>query len=276
MRSHPVDYQSSLAREMMFNGIDALQRGHAAEAQQLLSTAAKASANDQRIRAELARAMAQNGQLTAAVTEMEEAVRLSGGEAAYHVELGELYLRTGQLEQARRQAEAALENNRRLASAWALKGRAEKDLGEIDAAQISLSRALAHDPELFDSRYQLALLYLQAQQPQRALSVLENMNQQSGSAEVNPEYVLLRGTALAQVGQLDMAAEVLAKGADCPLPSPEILLELGRVQTLRSDIANARRTLARGKQLFADRPEFQRQLDQLPADGIETVRAGTW
>ena len=104
-----------MAREMTFNGIDALQRGRVVEAQNLFTKAAQAAPNDQRIRAELARTHVQNGQVHQAIAEMKEAVRLSGGEAAYHVDLGQLYLQTGQLELAREQAALALNNNRRIA-----------------------------------------------------------------------------------------------------------------------------------------------------------------
>ncbi len=276
LRPRPVDYKSSMAREMTFNGIDALQRGRVVEAQNLFTKAAQAAPNDQRIRAELARTYVQNGQVHQAIAEMKEAVRLSGGEAAYHVDLGQLYLQTGQLELAREQAALALNNNRRLATAWALKGQVETGMGELAQARISLNRALAHDSELRDVRFQLAQVYYRLDQPQRALSVLESLLRQSGLDETPQEYLLLHGMALAQIGQLDKSAEVLASAAERPQPLPETLLELGRVQTERGDVANASRVLTRGRELYGNRPEFQQRLDELLPGGDETARASTW
>ena len=276
LRPRPVDYKSSMAREMTFNGIDALQRGRVVEAQNLFTKAAQAAPNDQRIRAELARTYVQNGQVHQAIAEMKDAVRLSGGEASYHVDLGQLYLQTRQLELAREQAALALNNNRRLAAAWALKGQVEAGMGELAQARVSLNRALAHDSELRDVRFQLAQVYHRLGQPQRALSVLESLLRQTGLDETPQEYLLLHGTALAQIGQLDKSAEVLASAAERPEPLPETLLELSRIQKERGDVANASRVLIRGRELYANRPEFQKQLDELLSGGDETARASTW
>lgn len=261
---------------MTFNGIDAMQRGRVIEAQDLFMKAAEAAPDDQRIRAELARTLVQNGQIHQAIDQMQQAVKLSGGEASYHVELGQLYMRTGQLELAREQATLALNNNRRLASAWALKGQVEKGMRELEAARISLNRALAHDPEQSDVRFQLAQVYHQLGQPQRTLSVLESLVRQTGEDHVSPECLLLNGMALAEIGQLDKSAEVLAKAAERPDPLPDTLLELSRVQMLRGDVGNARRILIRGRDLFAKRPEFETRLAEIPASNDETARASAW
>jgi tetratricopeptide (TPR) repeat protein len=249
---------------MTFNGIDAIQRGRFAEAQMLLNSAVEKAPGDQRIHAELAKVHLRNGELPAAIRELQEAVRLSGGDATYHVELGRLYLQTGQLELARQQADLALSNDRRFAAAWSLKGFVEVASGQRELACFSFHRALSHDPELNDARYQLARIYRDAGAPQRALAVIETLMRPFDPVDVPPEYIALQGTALADVGQLDKAAEILASAADRPAPLPEVLLELSRVQVLRGEVANARRTLLRGRELFADRPEFARQLELLP------------
>lgn len=270
-RPHPVDLQSSIAREMTYNGIDAMQRGRSVEAQNLFSKAAEVAPEDQRIRAELARTFVQNGQVQQAIAQMQRAVELSGGEASYHVELGLLYAQTGQWVLAGQEAERALNNNRRLASAWALKGQVEKAMGQLDQARTSLHRALAHDPELSEVRFQLAQVYFELRQPQRSLSVLDGLMRRFGPAERPARYLLLDAQALAEIGQLDQAAEVLAQAADGPEPTPEMLLELSRIQMLRGDVANARRILSRGRELFGNQPEFQQRLAKLPPDGAETA-----
>lgn len=271
LRPHPVDLQSSLAREMTYNGIDAMQRGRIAEAQNLFAKAAEVDPEDQRIRAELARTLAQNGQVSEAISQMQQAVALSGGEASYHVELGQLYAQTGQWELARKESELALKNNRRLATAWSLKGLVEQATGELDQAKTSYHRALAHDPELADVRFALAQVYYDLKQPQRSLSVLDGLLHRVGASQLPAKYWLLDAQALAEIGQLDQAAEVLAEVADGPVPTPEMFLELSRIQALRGDTANARRTLSRGRQLFSEDPEFQRRLNDLPPSGPATA-----
>jgi Flp pilus assembly protein TadD len=257
---------------MTYNGIDAMQRGQIEQAQSLFIQAVAADPDDPRIRAELARTLARNDQLSQAIDEMSKAVELSGGEASYHIELGELYMRFGRLELARENADRALHNNRRLAGAWALRGKIEKAMGQLDQARVSLHRALVHDESQDEIRFLLAQTYFELRQPDRSLAILQALCQRHGIAEVPDRYLLLNAQALAAIDQLDPAAELLAKVADRPEPLPEVLLELGRIQMLRGDVANARRTLTRGRDLFADRSEFQAQLDQLLS--LESRTAG--
>jgi Flp pilus assembly protein TadD len=275
-RAQPVDPQSSMAREMTYNGIDALQRGRTLEAQSLFAQAAQAAPDDQRIRAELARTLALNGQVQQAIVEMQRAVDLSGGEASFHVELGELYLQTDQADRARHEADLALRNNRRLASAWSLRGRVEAATGQLEQARISLHRALAHDPDLEDARFRLAQVYFEMDQPQRSLAVLDGLIRRYSFAEIPTAYSLLDARALVEIGQFDQAAESLARIADKPQPDPAVLLELSRIHLLRGDVGNARRTLTRGRELFADRPEFQQRLENLHVAEADTTGLSRW
>lgn len=249
-----------------------MQRGQYEQAQALFTQAIVADPDDPRIRAELARTLARNGQPAQAIEEMSKAVELSGGEATYHIELGELYMKIGRLDLARENADRALHNNRRLAGAWALRGKIQKAMGQLDEARVSLHRALVHDESLNEIRFLLAQTYIELQQPDRTLAILHTLCQRHGIAEVPDRYLLLNAQALAAIDQLDRAAELLAEVADRPEPLPDVLLELGRIQVLRGDVANARRTWTRGRDLFADRSEFQAQLDQLPS--LESRTAG--
>lgn len=276
IRPQPVDLQTSLAREMTFNGIDAMQRGRSQEAQSLFSRAVEADPDDQRIRAELARTLAHNGQTLPAIEAMTKAVELSGGEAEYLVELGELHMKTGRLDLAREQANHALSNNRRLASAWALRGKVEKAMGQLDQARVSLHRSLVHDENQPEIRFLLSQVYFDLHQPERTLAVLNDLRQRSGMGPLPDEYLLLHARALAAIDQLDPAVELLVAVADRPEPQPEVLLELGRIQVLRGDIANARRTWTRGRDLFGDQSDFPTRLAELPPLDHNTVGVGSW
>lgn len=260
-----------MAREMTYDGIDALQRGRTLEAQELFTKAAQTAPADQRIRAELARTLSQNGETQRAIAEMQQAVQLSGGDASYHVELGQLYVQTGQLDLARRESELALRNNRRLASAWALRGQVEKELGQLERSRTSLHRALVHDQDLNEARFRLAQVYFDLDQPQQSLSILDGLLRRCDANAIPSAYLLLDAKALAELGQLDASVEVLAQAADDPQPAPEVLLELSRIQVLRGDFANARRTLIRGRELFGTQFSFEQKLAELSPSGSEAA-----
>jgi tetratricopeptide (TPR) repeat protein len=270
-RTCPVDYQSSLARELTYAGIDALKRGQSDEAERMLTDAVAAAPKDQRIRAEYSKALAQRGQMGRAIEQMRTATELSPHEEPYHAELGNLYLKTAQVDRALAEADRAIELDRQSAGAWLLRGRALRALGRLEQAKTDLHRSAAINPEQADVRFELAEIYFELRQPQRTLVILEGIHRDFDSDELPENLPILQGMALADVGLLDRAAEVLVQAIEAGQRSPRLYLQLSRVHGLRGDAANARLTLLRGRELFPDHPEFASQLEAFPEDPPQTA-----
>ncbi len=114
-----------------------------------------------------------------------------------------MYLKTAQVDRALAEAERAIKLNRKLADAWALRGRSLRALARLDPAKTDLHRAVALNPELLDVRYELAEVNFQLRQSQRTLVILESILRDFNRDELPENFSLLQGMALADVGQLE-------------------------------------------------------------------------
>jgi tetratricopeptide (TPR) repeat protein len=231
------------ARQLSLRGINASQQGQLREAEVFFSRASEMCPLDERIRYHYAETLWQLGSRQQAVTHMEEAVRLSGGNAELVVRLGDMYLASGDLQRAAIQAESAVQTNRQLASAWALRGDVLRQMGRAEDALASYHRALSYQPQYPRVQLATAEIYTYQQRHARALATLRTLADGYPSGETPPQVMLLEGLALKSLGRYEAAADVLATAAKQAVPSAELLLHLAETQWLAGDAANARLTL---------------------------------
>ncbi len=88
------------------------------------------------------------------------------------------------------------------AAALAARGKAQRRMGAIDAAEHSLRQALIHDPHNKDACKRLASLHFDAGAPQR---VLDDMAQLDAQGVGHSRLFAAQTLALAQLGQIDAA-----------------------------------------------------------------------
>ena len=198
------------ARQMTLRGTDALQRGHWEEAESIFASAIRQCPVDERARSGYAESLWQRGACDTAIVEMEQAVKLSGGNHELLVRLGEMRLARGDRDGAAACAEKALGAQRELATAWALQGDVLRAQGKLDDALASYHRALscqAHQP-----RVQLAAaeIYRYQNRPQRALSTLESLADNYGPGQVPTEVLYLQGVAQKALRRYDDAVSSFA------------------------------------------------------------------
>jgi len=231
------------ARQLSLRGVPAAQQGQLREAEVFFSRASEMCPLDERIRFHYAETLWELGSRRQAVAHMEEAVRLSGGNAELVVRLGDMYLAEGDLLRAALQAESAIQSNRRLAAAWALRGDVLRQMGRDEDALAGYHRALslqAHYP-----RVQLATaeIYSRQKRHARALATLRTLADGYPSGETPQQVLVLQGGALKELGRYDAAIETLVAAAKQGPPSTEVLVQLAETQWLAGDTANARLTL---------------------------------
>jgi tetratricopeptide (TPR) repeat protein len=173
---------------------------------------------------------------------MERAVRLSGGNAELLVRLGDMYLARGNLQRAANQAESAIQANRQLASAWALRGDVLGQSGHHDESLASYHRALSHQEHY--PRVQLAIAQTYGLQGRhaRALATLRSLADGYPVDEVPPDVLFLQGIALKELGRYEAAVEALSNATKQGEPSPDLLFQLAECQMLAGDPINAKVT----------------------------------
>ena len=236
------------ARQLSLRGMDALQRGRCDEAESLFGQAIETCPVNDRAHAGYAETLWQRGDREKAVSHMEHALRLSGGDPEMLVQLGEMHLARNELDAAAHRAEQAIQTQRQLAPAWVLKGDVQRQRGQFAEALASFHRALAYQEHYPRAQMALADVYRQQSLPQRALATLDSLADHYAPADVPAGVRLQQGLAQKALGRYDDAAESLLAATRTGLATPDVLVHLGEAQMLAGDLSNARLTLAQALQ----------------------------
>lgn len=172
-------------------------------------------------------------------------------------------------------------------------GTAQREVGELDAAEASLKRVLADEPKQVQAHFQLALVQMAKSQFPQAIDTLKAG---LGLAPSSVEFQQLLGDALFRAGRkeeaitqfqalaarngavladavnlgrvyqasgrLDDAARTYREALQKYTPNPFVYALLGLVQAEQGNFAGARQTIATGRQLTPDDPRLLRALIQ--------------
>ncbi len=258
--------QVQVARQWTRGGIEALQCGRLTQAKSCFTRAAEHNPDDQLIQANLARAVNREGDPAKAIHHMVRAVELSGNEPRLVVELGELYLQAGQWLPARRQAELALELDRRFAPAWGLKGKTSLAKGQLDEALAEFQRAVGLDSSLADIQLAIVETYQQKQEPLRALSAVEQFLNQFPRDQQPEPAVIAKSIALMQLDHTGAAIDVLKVASQRNGASSEVFLRLSQAQLKAGQTSQARLTLNQARENFPQQPVFDSLLAELQTE----------
>jgi tetratricopeptide (TPR) repeat protein len=169
----PVSGEVLNCRQLTQRGLSAMDRGQWDEAEIAFSQAVQSCGVDSEARRHYAEMLWRRGARGEAVAQLKEAVRLAGDDPLLVVRLGEMLLADSQLEPALACAQAALDLNPRLASAWVLRAETMRRADQPRQALADYHRALSCDRGNREALLQMAELHRQLNQPQRALVALQ-------------------------------------------------------------------------------------------------------
>lgn len=246
LRTRRQTRELSYARQNSLRGAEKLQQNKLQEAEFLFTEALRRSSVDERAQAGMAEVLWQRGEYAQAIKHMAQAAAISGGNPDTLVRLGEMNLQQGLLDQALSQADLALENQRRHAGAWALRGKVLHQQQHLEEAMSCYHRALSDQPNLSDVQIALAELYRELGRPQRALATLDAMTDGQSGEQVSPQAWMLKGLALADLGEGSAAKSCLKNAAVCCRDdATELLLSVAQTQIETGDFSEARLCLGR-------------------------------
>lgn len=261
----------SISRQNSLRGAEKLQQNKLQEAEFLFSEALRHSSADERAQSGMAEVLWQRGEAEKAIQHMSQAAAISGENPDYLVRLGEMNFQQGALDQALRQADVALENQRTHAGAWALRGKVLQSSGRLDEAMSCYHRALSYQPASPDVQLALAEIYRDLGRPQRALATLDCMSDGQSGELTCPKAWLLKGQALASLGEPAACRNCLKNAALCADDQDlELLLSLAQYQMEIGEIDEARVCLSRAFRHDPYNPktrQLQASLDQLAHSG---------
>jgi len=232
-----------MARQMSLRGFDSLEHGNMEDAEAWFANAIETNPVDERAHVQYAELLWRRDLRDDAIKHLEQSVKLSGGDPNLVVRLGELYLAQGDAVRAWQQAERAIEANRQLPCAWALRGDVRRFEGNLQEALAEYHRSLSFEGHCPHVQLALAAIYREQNRPRRALSTLDALASHYPPDEMPQDLLLEQGLALKALGRHENAATLLAQATQRGEPSTELLFHLAEAQLLSGDTTNARLAL---------------------------------
>ncbi|MCA9119876.1 MAG: tetratricopeptide repeat protein [Planctomycetaceae bacterium] len=232
-----------MARQMSLRGFDSLEQGELEDAEAWFANAIETNPVDERAHVQYAELLWRRDLREDAIRHLEQSVKLSGGDPNLVVRLGEMYLAQGNAPRAWQQAERAIQSNRQLPCAWALRGDVRRYEGKLDEALAEYHRSLSFEGYCPHVQLALASIYREQNRPRRALSTLNALAEHYPPDEMPQDILLEQGLALKALGRHENAAALLAQATQRGEPTTELLFHLAEAQLLAGDTTNARLAL---------------------------------
>jgi tetratricopeptide (TPR) repeat protein len=245
------------SRRLSQQGVAALDRGRQQDAELLLAKAVAAYPGDAEAHRHYAEALWRRGARHEAIAQLEEAGRLAGEDAALSTRLAEMYLDSGQFDLARQNANRAIDLDPRLPGAWAIRGKVFRAAGLSRDALADNLRALGYAPKDRAILFEVAELYRQENQPDRALQTLQTLAETYSPGEEPAELEHRLGLAYTALGRYDDAIETLSLATNRGNPTAGMVSDLSEALLLAGRTAEA---VASAERALAIQPEHRPSL----------------
>lgn len=241
----PTVFRSSQLSRM---GNAAMEQGDWEEAEKRLDEAVKLNKKDTELRRHYAEALWIRGKRDEALEQLNEAIRRGGSDnALLNIALAEKYLILDNPQSAHRFADKAVSLAPREYRGWALRGKANWLLAEMESrknpaapivseqlynAKNDYYRALSLSPDNRDLLPELAAIQMRCRQPEHALATWQHLERFFPKDSVPAD--LLRGKAESYValGQINEALNCLHQARRIEPESPEIERRLQEIVAL--------------------------------------------
>ncbi|MBI1901163.1 MAG: tetratricopeptide repeat protein [Planctomycetia bacterium] len=249
----PVSDELLTCRQLSIKGASALERGDLENGRQLLAQAVETCPVDPDARRNYAEVLWRQGEREKALSQLDEAIRLSAGSletvtCELFVRRGEMLLALGRAESALASAAQALDLDPKFTPAWRLRARLMRFSGAGAQALADYHRALQLDPKDQESLMELAELHwrLADRDPagkndhcQRSLALLQELGHTYPQGQEPQRVLFLTGLVQLELNRSDEAATALAAACRAGSADAEMLYHLARAELLagRSDAA---------------------------------------
>jgi len=258
-----VSEQVAASRQLVQQGLVALEHGRVQEAESLLGEAVETCPENVEARRQHAEALWQAGMREAAVEQLSEAARLAPDDAEVQLRLAEMHWAEGHTHQAWQAVEDALDLNPRLAKAWALRARLLEAGGRHKEALADCHRALRYAPQDREILRQTAELYQQLHRPDHALQTLQCLADTYAPGEEPQDVYYLMGLACRELGRYDDAAQHFSTATLRGAPNAEILYRLAEAELLAGRPAAAATAAQQALSLDPNHQPSQQLLQRL-------------
>lgn len=250
----PVPRSLAASRQMCQQGVAAMESGQWQEAETVLSRAVSTCPSNPDARRNYAAVLWARGARQEAIAQLEQAQRLAPDDPTLCVRMAEMRLALGQIAPAMESAQRAIDLDPRLADAWAARALVKRAAGRPADALADYQRALGYQPQDRTIPLEMAEVYAQIDQPQRALATLQGLAERYPTGEEPQRVLYLEGVAQMALGRFEEAAESLSAAAARDKPTPEILYRLAEA---RMSAGRPEQAAAAARQALALDPRHQ-------------------
>ena len=242
---NPLESKTLESRRLTQEAEAAMHENDLDHAESKLVSAIERDPTDSHARAVLADVMWQRNAPAAAIEQMAKSLQLSGRRDPQQVTgLGQMLLVTGDNQSALLRADEAIAVDPTLADAWTLKGFALKNQGKPEAALSAFFRSLSIRNDDTQTRLEIAKIYQQTGQSQRALSILGAPQAESIEAcPHHPNVCYLRGQLLRELDRPDDAIVAFRDAKDAGYKNMEVYFALTELQIDGGQLLQARATI---------------------------------
>ena len=191
---------------------------------------------------------------------MEAGLKIANEDTAFRVRLAEMYLAAGRMQQAAGTAQLVLDLDPKSAAAWAIHGGVMKAAGQPQQALAAYLHALGIEPRDRNILFEVAELYRQLNQPDRALQTLQALADTYTPGEEPQNVLYLTGAAYLALNRYDEAVESMFAAVQRGQPNSDLLCHLAEAEFLAG---HSREAAAVAGQALALQPQHRPSLDLL-------------
>jgi tetratricopeptide (TPR) repeat protein len=242
------------SRQLSQQGVAALERGQREHADDLLAQSVRACPSNADAHRNYAETRWSRGFREDALKELEAARRLSPHDAGILARLAEMRLALGQPDAAAQYAQQAISLEPKLPAAWAARARVMRAAGNSAQALADYHRALSLSCDDRTIPCEIAALYLELKQPQRALLAIQGLADKYSPGDEPQQVLYYQGLTYLALNRYDDAAENLSAAAVRERPTAEILYRLAQAQRSAGRTAEA---MAAAEQALSIDPNHQ-------------------
>lgn len=268
-REGAVPDSVAMCRELSQQAIVSMEANQWQQAEGLLDQAVTACPIDPDARRYYAETLLQRGASAEALSQLEEAIRLTPNDTMLVIRAGEICYKMQNYEGARRWATEAINLDPSSADSWALSGSIYRAEQNPRRALADFQRALGYRPEDPDLLATVAEIYMSLGRPGRALLHLQNLSETYVSSEVPPVVLGRKADALTALGRYQEAATHYRMFCDQAQPSAEGYYRLARAELRAGGVNEAKIATEMALQVDPEHPLSVQLLGQLPSAGSE-------
>ena len=213
-------------RQLSQQGLRALERNNLTQAESLLSQAVEACPVDAEARRRYAEVLWRRRKQHEALSQLDEAVRLSSEDSGLLAHAAQMRLALGHTAQASELSERAIDFDPKNGAAWAVRGRVRRRAGKPRQALADFQRASGLEPDNREVMQEIAEVYQELQQPQQALAAWQTLCDAYPPGEEPQRVIYLTGLAYNAVGRPADAVECLRAAQQRGPANPELLFHL--------------------------------------------------